>query len=200
VDVSESCVVAGAPEEATSLSMSGRVHRYLYNGRTDVWSELSSLEGSGSGDRFGAAVSCQGYRTLVGAPGEQTDGTDVGRAYLFNEELELAIFDDDLANSHDEVGASVHLATATAFAGAPGAAAGNNQNGGIVTEWDALGTPGCPGDHNADLVVDADDLETFLKNMTVYPTASPSLSDLDDNAITNVVDLIELLAVWGSCP
>ncbi|MDP6157483.1 MAG: hypothetical protein QF534_01415 [Phycisphaerales bacterium] len=200
VDVLEAWVVAGAPEESTNLPMSGRVHRYLYNGRTDVWSELSSLEGSGSGDRFGAAVSCRGDRTLIGAPGEQTVGTDVGRAYLFHEELELAIFEDDQANGYDEVGASVHLASATAFAGAPGAAAGNNQNGGVVTEWDALGTPGCPGDHNVDLVVDADDLETFLKNMTVYPTASPSLSDLDDNAITNVVDLLELLAVWGSCP
>lgn len=75
--------VVGAHLDATRGSSAGAA--YVYERTDGAWTELPKLTAS-DGDtiaRFGAAVAISGDDVLVGAPGDNEDGNQVGAAYLY---------------------------------------------------------------------------------------------------------------------
>ena len=73
------------------------------------------------GDFFGWSVALSGDRVLVGAPGDETQGTNVGQAHLFNATTGalLRTFNDPTVTSLDLFGWSVALSGDRVLIGAP---------------------------------------------------------------------------------
>lgn len=76
-------IVVGAPGDALNGIDSGTA--YVFDSSGGQWTQTARLSGSdtSSNDRFGAAVSVLGDRIVVGAPGQDGNGTDAGAAYVF---------------------------------------------------------------------------------------------------------------------
>ncbi len=83
VDIHGEFVVAGAPGDDENGNASGAV--YVYERDGGVWSQQVKLAASdaSSSARFGSSVSIDGDYLIVGAYGEDGNGTDSGAAYIF---------------------------------------------------------------------------------------------------------------------
>ena len=57
---------------------------YLFNGLTGALSQTFIMPDVTNRDFFGSSVALDGNNVLIGAPDNDTDGEDVGRAYLFD--------------------------------------------------------------------------------------------------------------------
>jgi len=81
-------------------------------------------------DRFGTSVALAGNHALIGAPFDDTQGTNVGQAHLFDVTTGalLATFDDPTMTTQDRFGVSVALDDNHALVGADG----DDTNGGGV--------------------------------------------------------------------
>ncbi len=107
-------------------------------GGTNNWGEVKKLTASdaANGDLFGNSVSISGGTTVVGAPYEDTGGTDSGAAYIFyrdrdgednwGQEAKLAASD---AESGDLFGWSVAISSNFAVVGAPYEDSGGTDSG-----------------------------------------------------------------------
>jgi hypothetical protein len=83
VAMSEDTVVIGASrDDQGNKSDSGSAYVFVRNGAT--WVEQQKLKTkSGSYDYFGTSVAIDGDTCLLGAPGEDKGGVDVGSSYVF---------------------------------------------------------------------------------------------------------------------
>jgi len=78
-------------------------------------------------DNFGAAVAILGNRVLVGAPGDEQDGTDAGAAYIFSKTttwVQQIKLRPGMGSFSANCGAAVSLGSDLAYVGAPGQAGG----------------------------------------------------------------------------
>ncbi|HOT11999.1 MAG TPA: FG-GAP repeat protein, partial [Polyangiaceae bacterium] len=122
VAVSGNTVVVGAPDSSNDRSGSAHVFVYQYGG----WSLQESLEDGAptASDRFGNAVSIQGDRLLVGAPGSTWPGFPSGKAVLFTRKSSKwkveKTFSDPPGDLSLNFGYSVALAAPWVFIGSPG--------------------------------------------------------------------------------
>jgi choice-of-anchor B domain-containing protein len=133
VAVTGNLVLAGAPGLA-----GGRGAVLVYNNSRGSWAAVDTLRAQSGeeGDRFGTAISAEGNRALIGAPGPLVwmglfsgQQPRPGVAYIFalemqwRQEARLAITGDQPAS----LGAALHLQGAEALVGAPlaGNAAGS---------------------------------------------------------------------------
>lgn len=130
VATSGGIVAVGAPyETATGETAAG--HVYVYSTKGALLSTLTSPNAAADGI-FGFSVAVSGKNVLVGAPGEEVDGMDVGgRAYLFSSTGHLVTtFVSPSPQSGGYFGYAVALAGSTVVIGAPGMAyAGQSQAG-----------------------------------------------------------------------
>ena len=124
VSVHGDMVVAGAIGCDDGGSDSGAAYVYRFNG--SAWIEEAKLTASDAADEdwFGASVALHDDVVLVGAYGNDDDGSRSGAAYVFrydgatwNEETTLTASD---AAALDEFGRRVAIDTNTAVIGAPG--------------------------------------------------------------------------------
>ena len=83
VSVDGNTIIVGAPEEDTGGGNAGAAYIFTRSGTR--WSQQAKLQASdkASGDNFGYSVAIDGNTVIVGAPEEDTGGSDAGAAYIF---------------------------------------------------------------------------------------------------------------------
>ena len=100
-------VLIGAPFDSTNGSSVGQAHLFDLNGNLLHTFDDPTVTGS---DFFGRSVTFDGNNVLIGAPGDDTNGSSVGQAHLFDlSGTLLHTFDDPTVTSFDSFGSSVAL-------------------------------------------------------------------------------------------
>ena len=132
VSISENRAIIGSP---FSKSRTGSAYIYEYEGSD--WTQKQKLVALDQqiDDRFGFSVSISGNTAIVGAPEEDTGGSKVGAAYIYqyngskwNQKHKLQPFSFD-KESGDNFGHSVAISGDTAIVGAPGESTGGGNAG-----------------------------------------------------------------------
>ena len=112
-------VLIGAPEDDTQGADVGQAH--LFDATTGALLQTFDDPTVTSFDQFGTSVALSGDRVLIGAPGDDTQGGNVGQAHLFDATTGalLQTFDDPTVTSADLFGGSVALSGDRVLIGAP---------------------------------------------------------------------------------
>jgi hypothetical protein len=122
VSISGDLAIVGAYGDDDKGSYSGSAYIFLRSGTS--WSQQAKLTASdgNAGDRFGNSVSISGDYAIVGAYGDDVNGTDSGSAYIFlrsgtswSEQQKLTAPD---GNAYDWFGWSVSISGDYAIVGA----------------------------------------------------------------------------------
>ncbi|MCP3920396.1 MAG: hypothetical protein GY711_33125 [bacterium] len=76
----------------------GAIYVYRFDAQSQTWNQEAKLVGPNpaGGDGFGASVAAFGDVVLVGAPGDDPGGTDVGAAYVFRYDSQSATWSSGL--------------------------------------------------------------------------------------------------------
>jgi len=82
VSIDGNNVLVGAPFDDTNGVDVGQAH--LFDATTGALLQTFDDPTVTTGDDFGFSVAISGNKVLVGAPGDDTNGVNVGQAYLFN--------------------------------------------------------------------------------------------------------------------
>jgi len=123
VSIDENYAVVGAEHDGGSGENSGAAYIYKRSGIT--WSELAKMIASDGTDGalFGNSVTIKGDYTIIGAKGDDENGTDSGAAYIFKREgtgwvqkTKLTAWD---GGAQDNFGLSVSIDGDYAIVGAP---------------------------------------------------------------------------------
>lgn len=211
VAMSSDAAVIGAPGDDDNGGLSGSAFVYRFDGMT--WSEEAKLlasDGTAS-HHFGGSVAIKGDVTLVGAIGDQDNGSNSGSAYVYRFECSAWIEEAKLVASdgaaYDVFGFSVGVSGDVALVGAErdddnGADSGSAYIFDGVSGLDSggKGTPvecECPWDLDADGSVGVVDLLALLGAWGTNPGGAP---DFDKDRVVGVSDLLALLSNWGECP
>ena len=120
--------LAGAPKTDTAGADTGNARLFERNANTGLWTEVEILVATDAqpGDEFGTAVALSGDVALVGAPREDSAGSEAGAAYIYRRDpttgvwiQEQKIVATDTATG-DRFGTSVALEGDLAVIGATG--------------------------------------------------------------------------------
>ena len=116
VAISGTRAYVGAPNYD---SQKGRVAVYTRSGTT--WTHQANLTGASANINFGQALMADGDTAIIGAPTDDTGGTNEGRAFIYtgNSTLQATLVADD-AQPNDYFGYSVGIHGDLAVVGAPG--------------------------------------------------------------------------------
>jgi len=109
VAISGNSVLIGAPRDDTFGIDVGQAH--LFDASTGALLRTFDDPTVTGDDRFGYAVAIDGDKVLIGAPGDNTNGTFVGQVHLFDAVTGalLMTFDDPTVTSTDEFGYAVAI-------------------------------------------------------------------------------------------
>ncbi len=112
-------VLIGARFDDTNGTSVGQAH--LFDASTGNLLQTFNDPTPTSGDYFGSSVALNGNNVLIGAFGDDTNGTQVGQAHLFDALTGnlLQTFNDPTPTSRDEFGTSVALDGNNVVIGAP---------------------------------------------------------------------------------
>ncbi len=101
IDVHKDTMVVGAPGSGTMI---GRA--YVFERSGSSWSQVAVLYGlpGHGGDAFGSSVSIEGDRILVGAPKDNTAGSQAGAVHVFQRGTALWTYEDTLLSPHPSAG------------------------------------------------------------------------------------------------
>ena len=113
-------MLIGAPGDDTQGFDVGQAH--LFDAITGALLQTFDDPTVTFGDLFGTSVALSGDRVLIGASGDDTQGSNVGQAHLFDAVTGalLQTFDDPTVTSTDQFGRSVALSGDRVLIGAPG--------------------------------------------------------------------------------
>ncbi len=121
VSLSGDRALVGAPSDDDNGTNTGSVYLFELTGTNVVETKLTASD-AGAGDAFGSSVSLSGNRALVGARGDDDNGSASGAAYLFEfndtsfVETKLTASD---AEADDRFGVSVAISGDRALVGSP---------------------------------------------------------------------------------
>jgi len=222
VSVSGDVAVVSAYQDDDNGGNAGSAYIFRYNGA--MWVEEQKLLASdgAADDQFGISVSVSGDLAVVGAFLDDDRGASSGSAYVYRfdgiawvEEQKLTATDGE---ANDGFGYSVSVSGDVAVIGAIGDDAGSayipdlrlnrlnadcNGNG-IADVVDLL--DGAAADCNDNLIPDSCDIAggfSLDANVNGIPDEceiSACPGDITGDGLTNVTDLLALLAAWGACP
>jgi parallel beta-helix repeat protein len=170
--------LVGTPGDNDNGTGSGSVYVFERN-ISGVWTQAAKLTAAdgAAGDAFGLGVALFGHTAVVGAYGNDDNGSGSGSAYAFHGLSDcqpngvLDICDINNGTSDD--------------------ANGN----GIPDECEG---PECPGDLDGDLDIDLADLAQLLAHYGMTEGATYEDGDLDADGDVDLSDLAALLAVYGT--
>jgi len=124
VSINEDCIIIGARNDDDDIGdLAGSAYIYKHNGNN--WTEEAKLIASDidGGDKFGTSVDIYQDYAIIGAPGNDDNGSDSGSAYIFKRcgekwiEMEKLLASD---GGYDfNFGLSVAIERDTALIGAP---------------------------------------------------------------------------------
>jgi hypothetical protein len=125
VSLGNDTIVVGAPLDGTSFVF-GSCSVYIYKlDTTGKWTQTAKLTASDGAkdDLFGSSTSWDGNRLVVGAPLDDTTGTDSGSAYVFERDSSGAWNQVKIvptnAGADDQFGSSVSISSGKIIIGAP---------------------------------------------------------------------------------
>lgn len=123
-------VLVGAYYDRTQGFFTGQAH--LYDAVTGDLLRTFDDPTVTSIDTFGASVAIDGNHALIGAPGDDTQGTNAGQAHLYNAANGslLHTFDSPSVTKHDGFGFSVAIKDEYVLVGAPGRDGAGSWEGG----------------------------------------------------------------------
>ena len=153
VDISGDYAVVGAVAEDGAGTGRGAAYIFYRNqGGADSWGQVKKLTASAAADNdgFGFAIALEGDTLIVGADGEDGDGTDEGAAYIFYKDqggadnwgpvVRLVAGDPD---DVDQFGYSIDLSGDVAVIGSPGEnGTGSNRGAAYIFSRDLGGADG----------------------------------------------------------
>ena len=150
VSVSGNHLAIGNALDDQGASEAGRVYAYELNtGGASLYATMENPSPQ-SGDQFGRAVSFAGNRLLTGAHGDNTGGSDVGSAYVYDfagspPPVPLFTINTPSISSAEEFGTAVAISGSIVVIGAHHDDKAGNQNSGTVFLYDRQSpTPGTP--------------------------------------------------------
>ncbi len=130
VAISGDGALIGSPQDDQTVSNSGSVRAFRYNGASWIGDALHIFSAAPAvNDQFGFSVSLDGTLAVIGAPFRDGGGfLDSGRAFFFEDVSgawsQFGLIDNPSPTAGDEeFGTAVAVAGTTAFVGAPGDAA-----------------------------------------------------------------------------
>ena len=195
VGISGTTAIVGARRDADNGSWSGSA--YLFN--TITGQQVAKLlpNDGAADDRFGKSVAISGATAIVGAWGDDDNGSFSGSAYLFDTATgqQVAKLLPDDGAPYDVFGDSVAISGVTAIVGTYL----DDDNGfasGSAYLFDAAGDSACPWDFDGDGNVGASDLAVLLGSWGPCPDC---LADFNGDDVVDAVDLAVLLGNWGPC-
>jgi hypothetical protein len=129
VALGDGTALVGAFRTDDNGTDSGSVYVFEQDrGGADAWGQASELHASDAqaGDYFGWSVGLDGMNAIVGAYGEDDNGTNAGAAYLYTQVFgtwfQIAKLEPRDAGAEDRFGYSVDIEGDLALVGAPGSA------------------------------------------------------------------------------
>jgi hypothetical protein len=173
VAVENGCALVGAYHYWAAARRSGAAFVYRHDGASWVETTMLVSQHSGAFEHFGWALTLDGGRVLVGAPGDGEPGGHPESAWIF---AGLHGFDCNENGVSD---------ACDIFSG-------------TSDDLNANGVPDeceCLADITGDGIVNEEDLERLLQDW-----GGPGDADINYDGIVNVRDLLALLAAWGECP
>ncbi|MCH8343840.1 MAG: hypothetical protein IH983_07620 [Planctomycetes bacterium] len=193
--------IVGAPYDDDNGTDSGSA--YLFD--TTTGRQIAKLlpDDGAEVDLFGYSVgiSPDGIGAVVGAWGDDDNGTNSGSAYLFDisdpaNPTQIAKLLPDDGAAGDVFGLSVAISGATAIVGALWDD-DNGDDSGSAYLFDAAAPGTCPWDLDGTGSVGILDLLALLEAWGTDPGGPP---DFDGDGTVGILDLLMLLANWGLCP
>lgn len=224
VSIDADTVVLGAPYTDTPGAGEGSAYVFVRTGSN--WTQQQKLVHltPGPPDHFGSSVSVDGDTVAVGAPWY---GGYAGSAYIFVRNGTIWFTQQQLipsdAPAFDFFGSSVSIDGTTVVIGAPGndGPAGDDQGAAYVfvrnvdtwTEAQKLIASDACGDEGLGLAVAIDGNTVAIGDSNdsgapgllhgsayVFTPLCPGDGDFDLDGLVGIVDFLQLLASWGTCP
>lgn len=182
-------ILVGAPLADFAGSSSGAM--YLFDGNNGA--QAARLVGEGAGDQFGTSIANAGDANndglndlLAGAPYNDANGSNSGRAYLF--------YANTPATPPSSPGGGGAALLTSAIAPVFGQIPGEALTTIIGRDPQVIFAAGA--DLNADDVVDASDLSLVLSLWGPCPSAIDCFADLNGNGAVDMDDLVAVLEAW----
>jgi hypothetical protein len=127
VAVDGNLIVVGAPSTNQQASNDGAAYVFeRHRGGPDTWGQLARLAGSRASaeDLFGQSVAVSGNAVAVGAPQEDSGGTNAGAVYLFVQQVTSFILEEQFlqpreVGAGDQFGFGLAMDGPTLVVGAP---------------------------------------------------------------------------------
>ncbi|MCW1914815.1 choice-of-anchor D domain-containing protein [Luteolibacter sp. GHJ8] len=141
VSLSASRLAIGNALDDQGFTEAGRVYAYDLTAGGPVLFVTIENPGPQSGDQFGRSVSFSGTRLLTGAHGDNTGGSDVGSAYVYDfsgspPPAPVFTINTPSTSSAEEFGTAVDMSGSIIVTGAHHDDKGSNQNTGTVFIYD----------------------------------------------------------------
>ena len=176
---------------------------YIFEQEQDgTWLEKTKLTASdgATDDNFGRSVAILGSTALVGASGDDDNGSASGSAYIFEQQddgswpetAKLLASDGAVTN---QLGWSVAISGTTALIGAPK----DDDNGADCGSAYIFETAcQCP-DTNGDSLVDVTDALIVIDSWGDCVPDADCPADVDGDGLVNVNDILLVISEWGAC-
>jgi hypothetical protein len=193
----DTAIVGASYDDGSGLA-AGAAYIYVHDGSTWQLEQVIRASDANMYDSFGVAVDVRGDYAIVGAAGDNDNGSSSGSAYVFrhdgSEWLETAKLLAPGGAASDLFGSAVAVQGRQALVGATHAA-----GSGSVYFYQGFSGLDCNG--NA-LLDDCEVLsgEVADLNGNGIPDECEVPGDLDGDGEIGVIDLLILLGAWGPCP
>jgi len=195
VAISDGIVVVGSPAHDDNGANSGSAYLFAASSGFQLL-EIKPLDGE-QADLFGRSVAISGGVVVVGALGDDDNGSAAGSAYFFDASDGTQIsklLASDGAGS-DVFGQSVAVSGGFAVVGAK-LSDGNAIDSGAGYIF-GIGAAGCPADMNSDGNLDFFDVSAFLTAFSSDDLAA----DFNNDGVLDFFDVSAFLAAFGAgCP
>jgi hypothetical protein len=201
-------IAVGSFEDDDGGTGAGSVYMYRFDGSEWDFEQKLGASDAWTQDHFGVSVSVSGDTLVVGAHGNDDDGTDSGAAYsfLYNgyewiEQVKLLSPDGD---ANDNFGQCVSASGAVIVVGAQFDDSPETDAGSaclfMMNDGGAGAMPDC-NDNGTPDICDIASGESSDGNGNGIPDECEDTPDPDVNGdgVVNVMDLLELIVAWGIC-
>ena len=204
VSISEDYIIVGASHDDDNGSESGSA--YIFERTGSGWIQLAKLTASdgAASDLFGCAVSISGDYAIVGANGDDDNGSGSGSAYLFEKPIggwvdvtETAKLTASDGAASDFFGAAVGIFGDYAIVGASHDDDNGSRSGSAYVFL--VNSSGEGGDFDMDGDVDGSDLVSFVGDFGRIDcnVGDPCVGDFDGDNDVDVNDLSTFAACFG---
>ena len=201
VAISGTTAIVGAGADDDNGVDSGSAYLFDISDPANPRQLFKLLPNDGAAEDFFGSVAISGATVIVGAKGDDDNGSFSGSAYLFDISTgrQIAKLLPDDGEAFDRFGS-------VAITGSPGketaivGALFDGDNGNASGSAYLFDASSCPWDLDDNAVVGVPDLLALLGNWGPCPPKGDCPADFDNSDTVGVKDLLILLGNWGPCP